>query len=224
METGGLYCRSVIALIRSASGSGMPVVFARKLLPEPVTPHNVDHLRRLVQNGPDQWPGANWVETPRASGGTQRTDLSRVASAKRRAAIAQQLLTTPGQKVGRHVLDGDSVLVNRQPSLHKPSIMAHRVKVLSADSLKHHQTLRMHYANCNAYNADFDGDEINVHFPQSELARAECEVMAGTHEQYYRTDRRGSLCERVNPGPHRCVGEVIDAGLALSGTSSPVGL
>ena len=119
-----------------------------------------------MQNGPDQWPGANWVETPRASGGTQRTDLSRVASAKRRAAIAQQLLTTPGQKVGRHVLDGDSVLVNRQPSLHKPSIMAHRVKVLSADSLKHHQTLRMHYANCNAYNADFDGDEINVHFPQ----------------------------------------------------------
>ena len=110
----------------------MPVVFARKLsYPEPVTPHNVDHLRRLVQNGPDQWPGANWVETPRASGGTQRTDLSRVASAKRRAAIAQQLLTTPGQKVGRHVLDGDSVLVNRQPSLHKPSIMAHRVKVLS---------------------------------------------------------------------------------------------
>ena len=162
-------CRSVISPDPFlASGEiGMPVVFARKLsYPEPVTPHNVDHLRRLVQNGPDQWPGANWVETPRASGGTQRTDLSRVASAKRRAAIAQQLLTTPGQKVGRHVLDGDSVLVNRQPSLHKPSIMAHRVKVLSADSLKHHQTLRMHYANCNAYNADFDGDEINVHFPQ----------------------------------------------------------
>ena len=73
-------CRSVISPDPFlASGEiGMPVVFARKLsYPEPVTPHNVDHLRRLVQNGPDQWPGANWVETPRASGGTQRTDLSR---------------------------------------------------------------------------------------------------------------------------------------------------
>ena len=180
-------CRSVISPDPFlASGEiGLPVKFARGLdYPEPVTPHNVDYLRRLVTNGPEVWPGANWVETPRASGGVQKTDLKRVQSAKRRAAIAQQLLTTPGQKVGRHVLDGDSVLVNRQPSLHKPSIMAHKVKVLSAASLEHHQTLRMHYANCNAYNADFDGDEINVHFPQSELARAECEVIACTQEQY----------------------------------------
>ena len=62
--------------------------------------------------------------------------------------------------------------------------MAHRVKVLSADSLKHHQTLRMHYANCNAYNADFDGDEINVHFPQSELGRAEAATLALNSAQY----------------------------------------
>lgn len=147
-----------------------------------MTPHNVEHLRRLVRAGPDAWPGANYVDLK--PGGRSRVDLRRVTSAKRRAALAQQLLTTPGQRVGRHVLDGDSVLVNRQPSLHKPSIMAHSVKVLSADSLKSHQTLRMHYANCNAYNADFDGDEINVHFPQSELARAEAQGIAATHEQY----------------------------------------
>jgi len=178
-------CRSVISPDPFIGGHeiGMPVRFAKALsYPEPVTPHNVEHLRRLVRAGPDAWPGANYVDLK--PGGRSRVDLRRVTSAKRRAALAQQLLTTPGQRVGRHVLDGDSVLVNRQPSLHKPSIMAHSVKVLSADSLKSHQTLRMHYANCNAYNADFDGDEINVHFPQSELARAEAQGIAATHEQY----------------------------------------
>lgn len=55
------------------------------------------------------------------------------------------------------------MLVNRQPTLHKPGIMAHRVRVLRNPG---YQTIRMHYANCNTYNADFDGDEINCHLPQ----------------------------------------------------------
>lgn len=53
--------------------------------------------------------------------------------------------------------------MNRQPTLHKPSIMAHRVRVLRNEK---EQPLRMHYANCKTYNADFDGDEMNMHFPQ----------------------------------------------------------
>ncbi|KAH8066040.1 hypothetical protein JL722_435 [Aureococcus anophagefferens] len=162
---------------------GLPVRFAKELsYPEPVTPHNVELLRSMVVNGHASWPGANWVELK--GGGRSRVDLSRITSVKKRAALAKQLLTTPGQRVGRHVLDGDCFLVNRQPSLHKPSIMAHVAKVLAADSLREHQTLRMHYANCNAYNADFDGDEINCHFPQSELCRAEAKLIAATHEQY----------------------------------------
>lgn len=60
------------------------------------------------------------------------------------------------------------VLMNRQPSLHRPSIMAHRVRVLKGE-----KTLRLNYATCKAYNADFDGDEMNCHFPQSFLAQAE---------------------------------------------------
>ena len=71
-------CRSVISPDPFlASGEiGMPVVFARKLsYPEPVTPHNVDHLRRLVQNGPDQWPAPTRPRRLR-SGGPQRTDCS----------------------------------------------------------------------------------------------------------------------------------------------------
>jgi DNA-directed RNA polymerase I subunit RPA1 len=98
-----------------------------------------------------------------------------------RAGKAKLLLTTPGMKVYRHLVDGDALLVNRQPTLHKPGIMAHKARVL-----KHvrEQTLRMNYANCNAYNADFDGDEMNCHFVQSELARAEAYYICNTDNQY----------------------------------------
>ena len=68
-----------------------------------------------------------------------------------------------------------------QPTLHKPGIMAHRVRVLHNPTQK---TIRMHYANCNAYNADFDGDEMNCHFPQSDLARAEAQFIVQTDLQY----------------------------------------
>lgn len=58
------------------------------------------------------------------------------------------------------------LLNNSQPTLHKPGIMAHRARVLRNPK---QQTIRMHYANCNTYNADFDGDEMNCHFPQDEV-------------------------------------------------------
>lgn len=86
-----------------------------------------------------------------------------------------------GKRVWRHLQDGDVVLMNRQPTLHKPSIMAHRVRVLRAPT---HQTLRMHYVNCKSYNADFDGDEMNMHFPQDEISRAEGYTIAATERQY----------------------------------------
>lgn len=80
----------------------------------------------------------------------------------------------------RHLRSGDVLLVNRQPTLHKPSIMAHKARVLTGP----HKTIRMHYVNCKTYNADFDGDEINLHFPQSELARAEAYNIANTNNQF----------------------------------------
>ena len=64
------------------------------------------------------------------------------------------------------------MLLNRQPTLHKPSIQAHNVRVLPKE-----KTLRLHYANCKAYNADFDGDEMNAHFPQTEEGRAEAKIL-----------------------------------------------
>lgn len=83
--------------------------------------------------------------------------------------MAKTLLVSSGPKiVHRHLLNGDILLLNRQPSLHRPSIMAHKVKVM-----KREKTLRLHYSNCKSYNADFDGDEMNCHCPQNELARSE---------------------------------------------------
>lgn len=82
-------------------------------------------------------------------------------------------------QVCRHIKNGDVLLLNRQPTLHRPSIQAHRARILPGEKV-----LRLHYANCKAYNADFDGDEMNAHFPQSELGRAEAYTLAFTDEQY----------------------------------------
>jgi DNA-directed RNA polymerase I subunit RPA1 len=83
------------------------------------------------------------------------------------------------KRVWRHLISGDVMLVNRQPTLHKPGIMAHVARVL-----RHEKVIRMHYANCNTYNADFDGDEMNLHLCQSHLARAEAYHIAATDHQY----------------------------------------
>ena len=79
----------------------------------------------------------------------------------------------------RHLRTGDVLLVNRQPTLHKPGIMAHKARVLKGEKV-----IRMHYANCNTYNADFDGDEMNLHFCQNELARAEAYAHRSSRPQY----------------------------------------
>lgn len=170
---------------------GIPPFIAQKLtFPEPVTPWNVDKLRRAVINGPNTYPGASHVEHDDG----KVTSLE-FLSLERRTALANTLLTPDGQtklthgntplptylnkKVHRHLEDDDILLVNRQPTLHKPSIMGHRAKVLTRE-----KTIRLHYANCNTYNADFDGDEMNVHFPQNSLARAEAYNIANTDNQY----------------------------------------
>ncbi|XP_004642855.1 DNA-directed RNA polymerase I subunit RPA1 [Octodon degus] len=162
---------------------GIPMVFATKLTyPQPVTPWNVQELRQAVINGPNVHPGASMVINEDGS----RTALSTVDIAQREA-VAKQLLTPAtgapkpqGTKiVCRHVKNGDILLLNRQPTLHRPSIQAHLARILPEEKV-----LRLHYANCKAYNADFDGDEMNAHFPQSELGRAEAYVLACTDQQY----------------------------------------
>jgi len=72
-----------------------------------------------------------------------------------------------GYIVEQHLVDGDIVLFNRQPSLRKMSIMAHEVKVLPFS------TFRLNLSVTSPYNVDFDGDEMNLHVPQSHEARSE---------------------------------------------------
>lgn len=156
---------------------GIPEVFALKLTyPVPVTPWNVLQLRKMVMNGPNTHPGACYIE----NGNGQKLAISKDES--KREAMADTLLKPErnGIKiVHRHLLNGDMLLLNRQPTLHRPSIMAHKARIL-----KNEKTFRLHYSNCKSYNADFDGDEMNAHFPQNEVARSEACNIANVANNY----------------------------------------
>lgn len=156
---------------------GVPIEVAKVLtVPEKVTPWNIETLRKLVINGPDNWPGANYIVRPDGA----RIDLRYV---KHREEIAQSL--KPGFVVERHLQDGDIVLFNRQPSLHRMSIMAHIVRVLP------YKTFRLNLLVTIPYNADFDGDEMNLHVPQNEEAQAEARVLMLVQE-HIMTPRYGA--------------------------------
>ncbi len=136
---------------------GVPISIAKTLTyPEIVTPYNIHKLTELVRNGPNEHPGAKYVI--RDTG--DRIDLR---YNKRAGDIALQY----GWKVERHLMDDDPVLFNRQPSLHKMSMMAHRVRVMP------YSTFRLNLSVTSPYNADFDGDEMNLHVPQSPETRSE---------------------------------------------------
>ncbi|XP_033840470.1 DNA-directed RNA polymerase III subunit RPC1 isoform X2 [Periophthalmus magnuspinnatus] len=144
----------------------VPVHVAKILTyPEKVNKANLDLMRKLVRNGPDVHPGANFIQN-------RSTQMKRFLKYGNREKIAQELRF--GDVVERHLIDGDIVLFNRQPSLHKLSIMAHIARV------KPHRTFRFNECVCTPYNADFDGDEMNLHLPQTEEAKAEALVLMGT--------------------------------------------
>lgn len=145
---------------------GIPLRVARTLTyPERVTKHNRKRLAAAVIRGPDTYPGANFVET---DDGNKR--FLRYGNRKK---VAKDLPL--GAVVERHLVDGDVVLFNRQPSLHRISIMSHSAKVVP------HRTFRFNECVCAPYNADFDGDEMNLHVPQTEEARAEAQALMAVH-------------------------------------------
>ena len=154
---------------------GVPLFMAKKLsFPEYVNEYNLKKLRTLIINGPFQYPGANMIE----ENGNKIALETR--NEQQRIALAKTLLNNFQNKiVYRHLMTGDVLLFNRQPTLHKPSIMSHIARVLPKE-----QTIRMHYANCNSYNADFDGDEMNLHFIQNQIARSEAYSLSLTDKQY----------------------------------------
>ncbi|MCS7094755.1 MAG: DNA-directed RNA polymerase subunit A' [Thaumarchaeota archaeon] len=142
---------------------GVPIEIAMQLtVPEAVTPWNKEKLKELVRNGPYKYPGVRYVIRPDKR-------IIRLKFVQDLNELADQL--DIGWVVERHLMDGDIVLFNRQPSLHRISIMAHRVKVLPF------KTFRLNLMVCTPYNADFDGDEMNLHVPQSEEAQAEARLL-----------------------------------------------
>jgi len=148
---------------------GVPVHIAIRLtVPDVVTERNMEEMKRLIVNGPYKHPGALYIVRP----DNKRIRLEFVAD---RAAVADAIES--GFVVERHLKDGDIALFNRQPSLHRMSIMAHRVKVLP------YRTFRMHLAVCPPYNADFDGDEMNLHIPQSKEAQTEARLLMQVQDQ-----------------------------------------
>jgi len=147
---------------------GVPKSIAMKLsIPERVTEWNIEYLKEFIERGHENYPGANYIIRP--DGKRKRiTDETK-----------EQLLEEiqPGFIVERHIMDGDIALFNRQPSLHRMSMMCHKVRVLPG------LTLRLNPAVCAPYNADFDGDEMNLHIPQTEEARAEAEILMEVQTQ-----------------------------------------
>ena len=144
---------------------GIPYHIAMTLTyPEYVNEHNQAYLTTLVQRGPDNYPGANEIKLPNSS---YPTNLSCIPEDER------MHKTLPiGTIVYRHMLDGDLVILNRQPSLHKMSMMCHRAKIL------HGNSFRLSVNITSPYGADFDGDEMNIHLLQSEMARREWQSLA----------------------------------------------
>jgi len=141
---------------------GVPEIIARELT-MPVRAHegNIKELKRLVLNGPERCPGANYLIRPDG----RRKKITE----QNKEEIVKEI--DIGAIVERHLQDGDIVLFNRQPSLHRMSIMAHRVRVMP------YKTFRLNVAVCPPYNADFDGDEMNLHVPQTEEAQVEANTL-----------------------------------------------
>jgi len=157
---------------------GIPYEVAQKLtIPVEISEDNYEQMQELIQNGAEEHPGVNYIFQP--DGKRRKITEDNIEEVKE--------LVEPGEgwKVERHLQDGDTVLFNRQPSLHRMSIMAHKVRVLP------YRTFRINPNVCAPYNADFDGDEMNLHIPQTEEARAEAEELLKVQE-HVKSPKTGS--------------------------------
>jgi DNA-directed RNA polymerase II subunit RPB1 len=145
---------------------GVPIKIAMNLtVPERVTVYNRSQLYKYIQNGTEKHPGAKTI--------IQKS--GRMISL--RHVNRNEIVLRIGDTVNRHLVDGDIILFNRQPTLHRMSMMGHRVRVLP------HNTFRLNVSVTAPYNADFDGDEMNAHIPQSYEASTELSEIAAVPNQ-----------------------------------------
>jgi DNA-directed RNA polymerase II subunit RPB1 len=160
---------------------GVPFKIAMNLtFPEIVNRFNIHKLTKCIRNGTDVHPGAKSVKQVE-TGNT--FDL--------RVVDGNSIELKDGDIVHRHLMDDDNVLFNRQPSLHKMSMMAHRVKVMK------HNTFRLNVSVTKPYNADFDGDEMNMHVPQSIQTSVELNKLARVPSQIISPRMNGPVISPV---------------------------
>ena len=146
---------------------GVPLKIAKNItFPAKVNKRNINFLTKLMLNGPDKYPGANILQRENGE------------SISLRYVDRNSIKLEHGDVVHRHMLDGDPVLFNRQPTLHRMSMMCHIAKVMKVGN-----TFRMNVADTKPYNADFDGDEMNLHMPQDEQSQAELLHLAAIPDQ-----------------------------------------
>jgi len=147
---------------------GVPLKIAMNLTkPVVVNSRNIKGLTVLVKNGPDVYPGAKTLE--------RKGELNPISL---RNLDTSHTVLREGDIVHRHLMDGDVVLFNRQPSLHRMSMMGHIVKIMFVGD-----TFRMNVGDTKPYNADFDGDEMNMHVPQNIVAEIELAELAAIPTQ-----------------------------------------
>ncbi|MEW6721652.1 MAG: DNA-directed RNA polymerase subunit A' [Candidatus Micrarchaeota archaeon] len=147
---------------------GVPKLIAEELtVPMHVTEWNLEYAKELVLR--DSYPRAIYIIRPDGRrikvGDTEEMRKEQVENLK------------VGSVIERHVVDGDIALFNRQPSLHRISMMAHEIKILPG------KTFRLNPVTVSPYNADFDGDEMNLHIMQTEEAQAEARHLAKVEKQ-----------------------------------------
>ena len=151
----------------SISELGVPLKIAKNLTkPVTVTSRNKNYLMKLIINGPDEYPGAKIYEK-------KNGDCISLRYVDRESIVLED-----GDIVHRHIIDGDAVLFNRQPTLHRMSMMCHIAKVM-----KKGDTFRMNVGDTKPYNADFDGDEMNLHMPQDDESETELRFLAAVKYQ-----------------------------------------
>jgi DNA-directed RNA polymerase II subunit RPB1 len=141
---------------------GIPLKIAKNITkPISVNDMNKNFLLKLVRNGPDEYPGAKILEKRNGE------------NISLRYADRENIRIENGDIVHRHIMDGDGVLFNRQPTLHRMSMMCHIARIMYQGD-----TFRMNVGDTKPYNADFDGDEMNLHMPQDEESEAELKNLA----------------------------------------------
>src|SRR3989344_1965433 len=171
---------------------GIPYEIARVVtVAETVNDLNLEKIKKLVERG-SEYPGANYIIRPDGKRKKITPEL--------KEEIMNEL--SPGYQVERHLENGDIVLFNRHPSLHKGSLMAHYVKVLPG------RTFRLHTSVAAPYNADFDGDEMNIHSPQTEEAKSEAKILLGV--------KKNLISPKNNTNWIGCSQDAITGGYLLS--------